>query len=65
MLGILTVLAIFWLMSFIGVDVDCLSSNVCIGETYEMRNDLVVRPFKTYHVIPSQVCLPQIVFKCI
>ncbi|XP_017249008.1 tRNase Z TRZ2, chloroplastic [Daucus carota subsp. sativus] len=25
-----------------------------IGETYEMRNDLVVRPFKTHHVIPSQ-----------
>lgn len=27
------------------------------GETYEMRNNLVVRPFKTHHVIPSQVCL--------
>ncbi|XP_004491080.1 tRNase Z TRZ2, chloroplastic [Cicer arietinum] len=25
-----------------------------IGETYELRNDLVVRPFKTQHVIPSQ-----------
>ncbi|KAG5551656.1 hypothetical protein RHGRI_009918 [Rhododendron griersonianum] len=25
-----------------------------VGETYEMRSDLVVRPFKTYHVIPSQ-----------
>ncbi|GFY99111.1 metallo-hydrolase/oxidoreductase superfamily protein [Actinidia rufa] len=25
-----------------------------IGETYEMRNNLVVRPFKTCHVIPSQ-----------
>lgn len=25
------------------------------GETYEMRNDIVVRPFKTHHVIPSQV----------
>ncbi|KAJ0680741.1 putative ribonuclease Z [Helianthus annuus] len=25
-----------------------------VGETYELRNDLVVRPFKTYHVIPSQ-----------
>ncbi|GKE42496.1 tRNase Z TRZ2, chloroplastic, partial [Tanacetum coccineum] len=25
-----------------------------IGETYELRNDLVVRPFKTHHVIPSQ-----------
>ncbi|KAK9091966.1 hypothetical protein Syun_026877 [Stephania yunnanensis] len=26
-----------------------------IGETYELRNDLVVRPFKTNHVIPSQI----------
>ncbi|XP_020520265.1 nuclear ribonuclease Z isoform X3 [Amborella trichopoda] len=25
-----------------------------VGETYEIRNDLVVRPFRTYHVIPSQ-----------
>lgn len=25
-----------------------------IGETFELRNDLVVRPFKTHHVIPSQ-----------
>ncbi|XP_043691669.1 tRNase Z TRZ2, chloroplastic [Telopea speciosissima] len=25
-----------------------------VGETYEIRNDLVVRPFKTHHVIPSQ-----------
>ncbi|KAH9745055.1 tRNase Z TRZ2 [Citrus sinensis] len=25
-----------------------------VGETYEMRNDIVVRPFKTHHVIPSQ-----------
>ncbi|KAG9445298.1 hypothetical protein H6P81_016638 [Aristolochia fimbriata] len=25
-----------------------------VGETYELRNDLVVRPFKTQHVIPSQ-----------
>ncbi|EPS67552.1 hypothetical protein M569_07222, partial [Genlisea aurea] len=25
-----------------------------VGETYEMRNDLVVRPFRTHHVIPSQ-----------
>ncbi|KAJ4747495.1 Ribonuclease Z [Rhynchospora pubera] len=24
------------------------------GETYEIRNDLVARPFKTHHVIPSQ-----------
>ncbi|KAK1396380.1 hypothetical protein POM88_006243 [Heracleum sosnowskyi] len=27
------------------------------GETYEMLNDLVVRPYKTRHVIPSQVVL--------
>lgn len=25
-----------------------------VGETYEIRNDLVVRPFKTHHVLPSQ-----------
>ncbi|KAH1211775.1 tRNase Z TRZ2, chloroplastic [Glycine max] len=25
-----------------------------VGETYEIRNNLVVRPFKTQHVIPSQ-----------
>ncbi|KAM7498373.1 hypothetical protein LguiA_022787 [Lonicera macranthoides] len=25
-----------------------------VGETYEMRNDLVARPFRTHHVIPSQ-----------
>ncbi|XP_071722713.1 tRNase Z TRZ2, chloroplastic [Rutidosis leptorrhynchoides] len=25
-----------------------------IGDTYELRNDIVVRPFKTSHVIPSQ-----------
>lgn len=25
-----------------------------VGETYEMRNDIVVRPFQTNHVIPSQ-----------
>ncbi|KAK8964582.1 hypothetical protein KSP40_PGU005457 [Platanthera guangdongensis] len=25
-----------------------------VGETYEMRNDVVVRPFRTSHVIPSQ-----------
>ncbi|CAI0432178.1 unnamed protein product [Linum tenue] len=25
-----------------------------IGETYELRNDIVVRPFRTQHVIPSQ-----------
>lgn len=27
------------------------------GETYEIRNDLVARPFQTYHAIPSQVVL--------
>jgi ribonuclease Z len=27
------------------------------GETYEIRNDLVARPFQTYHAIPSQVLL--------
>lgn len=30
--------------------------NSILGETYELRNNLVVRPFKTHHVIPSQVC---------
>lgn len=25
-----------------------------VGDTYELRNDIVVRPFKTHHVIPSQ-----------
>lgn len=25
-----------------------------VGETYELRNDVVVRPFRTQHVIPSQ-----------
>ncbi|GLT94112.1 hypothetical protein SLE2022_118700 [Rubroshorea leprosula] len=25
-----------------------------VGETYELRNDIVVRPFRTHHVIPSQ-----------
>ncbi|XP_073098962.1 tRNase Z TRZ2, chloroplastic isoform X2 [Elaeis guineensis] len=25
-----------------------------VGETYEIRNDVVVRPFRTHHVIPSQ-----------
>ncbi|XP_057724950.1 tRNase Z TRZ2, chloroplastic [Arachis stenosperma] len=25
-----------------------------VGETFEIRNNLVVRPFKTHHVIPSQ-----------
>ncbi|KAJ6880452.1 tRNase Z TRZ2 [Populus alba x Populus x berolinensis] len=26
-----------------------------VGETYELRNDVVVRPFRTQHVIPSQI----------
>lgn len=26
-----------------------------VGDTYELRNDIVVRPFATHHVIPSQV----------
>ncbi|RWR95112.1 ribonuclease Z, chloroplastic [Cinnamomum micranthum f. kanehirae] len=34
------------------LNLDLVALNV--GETYEMRNDLVVRPFKTHHVIPSQ-----------
>ncbi|XWS36728.1 hypothetical protein CRYUN_Cryun20dG0110800 [Craigia yunnanensis] len=25
-----------------------------VGETYELRNDIVVRPFRTHHAIPSQ-----------
>lgn len=25
------------------------------GETFEIRNDLVARPFETHHAIPSQV----------
>lgn len=29
------------------------------GETYEIRNNLVVRPFRTQHVIPSQVSFNQ------
>jgi len=29
------------------------------GETYEIRNNLVVRPFSTQHVIPSQVSFNQ------
>ena len=27
-----------------------------IGETYAMGKGLVAKAFKTYHVIPSQVC---------
>lgn len=33
--------------------------NFILGETYEIRNNLVVRPFKTQHVIPSQVSFDQ------
>ncbi|GAB2220298.1 hypothetical protein Droror1_Dr00007942 [Drosera rotundifolia] len=29
--------------------------SVDVGETMELRNDLVVRPFKTHHAIPSQI----------
>lgn len=39
-------------MSGVELNVDLVALDV--GETYEMRNDLVVRPFKTCHVIPSQ-----------
>ncbi|KAK3184456.1 hypothetical protein Dsin_031742 [Dipteronia sinensis] len=34
------------------LNVDLVSLDV--GETYELRNDIVVRPFKTHHVVPSQ-----------
>ncbi|KAH7842240.1 hypothetical protein Vadar_003118 [Vaccinium darrowii] len=39
-------------MSQVELNLDLVALDV--GETYEMRNDLVVRPFKTCHVIPSQ-----------
>lgn len=39
-------------MSQVELNFDLVALDV--GETYEMRNDLVVRPFKTCHVIPSQ-----------
>ncbi|XP_076904701.1 tRNase Z TRZ2, chloroplastic-like [Bidens hawaiensis] len=39
-------------MGDVELNVDLVALDV--GETYELRNDLVVRPFKTYHVIPSQ-----------
>ncbi|XP_027077306.1 tRNase Z TRZ2, chloroplastic-like isoform X2 [Coffea arabica] len=39
-------------MSNVELNLDLVALD--IGETYEMRNDLVVRPFKTHHVIPSQ-----------
>lgn len=36
------------------VELNCELVALDVGETYEIRNDLVVRPFKTQHVIPSQ-----------
>ncbi|XP_030459680.2 tRNase Z TRZ2, chloroplastic [Syzygium oleosum] len=39
-------------MSQVELNLDLVALDV--GETYEMRNNLVVRPFKTNHVIPSQ-----------
>ncbi|KAK4423301.1 tRNase Z TRZ2, chloroplastic [Sesamum alatum] len=36
------------------VELNCDLVALDVGETYEMRNDLVVRPFKTHHVITSQ-----------
>ncbi|KAI4340996.1 hypothetical protein MLD38_025778 [Melastoma candidum] len=39
-------------MSQVELKVDLIPLD--IGETYELRNDLVVRPFQTNHVIPSQ-----------
>ncbi|KAK4777357.1 hypothetical protein SAY87_017544 [Trapa incisa] len=39
-------------MSHVELNLDLVALDV--GETYELRNNLVVRPFKTHHVIPSQ-----------
>ncbi|KAL3528264.1 hypothetical protein ACH5RR_012920 [Cinchona calisaya] len=39
-------------MSEVELNFDLVALDV--GETYEMRNDLIVRPFTTHHVIPSQ-----------
>ncbi|KAF8008185.1 hypothetical protein BT93_K1998 [Corymbia citriodora subsp. variegata] len=39
-------------MSQVELNLDLVALDV--GETYELRNNLVVRPFKTNHVIPSQ-----------
>ncbi|KAK3184440.1 hypothetical protein Dsin_031726 [Dipteronia sinensis] len=37
-----------------------------VGETYEWRNDIVVRPFKTHHVVPSHITViilsPEVAF---
>ncbi|XP_047319963.1 tRNase Z TRZ2, chloroplastic [Impatiens glandulifera] len=39
-------------MSQVELNIDLVALD--IGETYELRNNLVARPFKTHHVIPSQ-----------
>ncbi|KAF6144969.1 hypothetical protein GIB67_013320 [Kingdonia uniflora] len=39
-------------MSQVDLELDLVALDV--GDTYELRNDIVVRPFKTHHVIPSQ-----------
>ncbi|KAK3404409.1 hypothetical protein EUGRSUZ_K00726 [Eucalyptus grandis] len=39
-------------MSQVELNLDLVALDV--GETYELRNNLVVRPFKTNHVLPSQ-----------
>ncbi|CAL0315790.1 unnamed protein product [Lupinus luteus] len=39
-------------MGHVDLNLDLVALDV--GETYEMRNNLVVRPFRTQHVIPSQ-----------
>lgn len=43
-----------WLV-FIILFVEAAFTISTSGETYEMQNDVVVRPFKTHHLIPSQV----------
>uniref|UniRef100_A0ACD5XX37 Uncharacterized protein n=1 Tax=Avena sativa TaxID=4498 RepID=A0ACD5XX37_AVESA len=39
-------------MSRIDLDVELVALD--LGETYEIRNDLVARPFQTHHTVPSQ-----------
>ncbi|WCJ37432.1 tRNase Z TRZ2 chloroplastic [Euphorbia peplus] len=39
-------------MGQVDLDIDLVALDV--GETYELRNDVVVRPFRTHHVIHSQ-----------
>ncbi|GLT94125.1 hypothetical protein SLE2022_118830 [Rubroshorea leprosula] len=39
-------------MGQVELNLDLLALDV--GETYELWNDIVVRPFRTHHVIPSQ-----------